>query len=370
MSDAGGRALAPEPAGAARQLVPTAPAPTRARLLPAGLGLLALGALVAARRLAPDGVAALGLGATLALAFANGANDVSKGIATLAGAGVADYGRATRWGGLWPGAGALAAAALARALVATFGAGFLAGGAGLGPAAALAVLLGALAWVLLATRTGLPVSTTHALAGAIVGVGVASVGAGGVAWGTLGRTIALPLLASPLLAVGLGLPAYALVRRLPARAPLGALHWLSSGATSFARGLNDTPKIVALGAGFAVGAGRAPWWAFLAIAAVMVAGSWAGGRRVTRTLAERVTRLDDREGLAANLATAALVGAASRLGLPVSTTHVASGAIAGVGARRGRRAVRWRTVGELALAWVVTLPVTALLAVAAYALVR
>ncbi len=83
---------------------------------------------------------------------------------------------------------------------------------------------------------------------------------------------------------------------------------------------------------------------------------------MTRTLAERVTRLDDREGLGADLATALLVGVASRLGLPVSTIHVSGAAIVGVGARRGRAAVRWRTAGEIALAWLVILPVAGLLA--------
>ena len=277
----------------------------RAALWPLALAVLML-VIQRVVRTAPDLVTPLGLAATLSLAYANGANDVSKAIATLVGAGVTDYRRAMRWGVLWTVSGAALSAVAARALVVTFSAGFLARGVHIGPAAALAIVLGALGWVLLATRTGLPVSTTHALTGAIVGVGAMSSGVGGVAWSKLAQKIAWPLAASPLLAVVLGLAALALVRAVPGQAPLTPLHWLSSGAAGLARGLNDAPKIVALGAGFAVatGHGAVPLWLVLAVAVAMGAGSWAGGRRVTQTLAERVTRLDDREGLGANLATA------------------------------------------------------------------
>ncbi|HSH79969.1 MAG TPA: inorganic phosphate transporter [Herpetosiphonaceae bacterium] len=351
------------------------PAPKRvielAHSWPAIAALLAVAILVGVGRLWPGLVMPLGLAAMLGLAYANGANDVSKGIATLVGAGVTDYRRALLWGTLWTGVGAAASAFAARELVATFSSGLLAGGARFGPQAAVAVLLGTIGWLLLATRTGLPVSTTHSITGAIVGVGTISAGVSGVAWEKVAQKVALPLALGPVLAVGLGLAAYVLLRLSPGQVPYGALHWLSSGGTSMARALNDTPKIVALGAAFAVAPGseRVPPWVFLATAAAMVAGSWAGGRRVTRTLAERVTQLDDREGLGANLATALLVGFASTQGLPVSTTHVASTAIIGVRARRGRRAVHWRTVGEVALAWLVTLPVAALIGIAAYLLV-
>lgn len=198
-----------------------------------GLALAALGALLLARGAAPGSIPALGFGAMLLLAYANGAN----------------------WGVLWMGIGAVAVAFVARALVATFGAGLLARGVGFGPEAALAVLLGALAWVLVATRTGLPVSTTHAITGAVVGVGLASAGAGGVAWDRVAQKIALPLLISPALAIARGLGASLLVRHWPGQTLVRALHWLSSGGTSLARALNDVPKIVAVGAGFAVGAG-------------------------------------------------------------------------------------------------------------------
>jgi PiT family inorganic phosphate transporter len=149
-----------------------------------------------------------------------------------------------------------------------------------------------------------------------------------------------------------------------------AAHWMSSAALSFARGLNDTPKIVALamGAAAAVAFPSAPL--YVVIALVIGAGSFLGGRRVTETLAERVTAVDPLEGLAASAVAAALVLTASFSALPVSTTHVASGAIVGVGLRSGSRSVHWGTVWNIVSAWLVTLPLSAAGAATAWVLIQ
>ena len=149
-----------------------------------------------------------------------------------------------------------------------------------------------------------------------------------------------------------------------------ALHWLSSALTSLSRGLNDTPKIVALGiAGSALlKISGFPFYAAVAIG--MGAGSLMSGFRVTETLARRVTPMSHGEGFAANLATSVLVGLASFAALPVSTTHVSSGAIIGIGLHRGADTVRWRTVADMLLAWLVTLPLSAALGAVACALLR
>lgn len=308
-----------------------------------------------------------GVSAVLALAFANGANDVSKGVATLAGAGVTDYRRALAWGTVWTGAGASLSVFLSGSLVSTFSSQLLTAGS-YDERAAIAVLLAAGGWVLAATLTGLPVSTTHALTGAIIGIGLADGGPRAVAWSELQEKVALPLILSPLSALVLALIVYGFLRTgmLPRRARIDLVHGLSSGTVSFARGMNDAPKIVAVGAVFVVTADgtQPPLWLFLAVAAAMTAGSWLGGRCVTVTLAERVTRISDREGLGANAATATLVGLASHWGFPVSTTHVASAAIAGVAIRRGPRALRWATLGQMAVAWLVTLPLVAVITMA------
>ena len=350
---------------------------------------------------------------TLFLAFTNGANDVSKGIATLVGSGVTNYRRAVLWGSVCTVLGALTAGLASQALLATFSGKGLLRNPSSAPAFLLPVALGAIGWLVIATRTGLPVSTTHSLTGALVGTALVSAGSGGLLWNAVVMKVGLPLLVSPVLSMILLLAVLPLLRPVVARfdrycvcieqrdvvTPEGVsflqsmptmevaqaqacttsvarvnaidtLHWISSGATSFFRGLNDTPKILALGiaASAAIGIATAPAYALVALA--MGAGSLIAGFRVTRTLAEKVTKITPANGFAANLVTSMLVGLASKFALPVSTTHVSSGAIIGVGVSNGGRDVRWKTVGEMLLAWMVTLPVSALIAAGAYMLIR
>lgn len=352
---------------------------------------------------------ALGLAVLAALlAYANGSNDISKGIATLVGSGVSSFQTAVVWGAVWTVCGGLLAAAASQGLVATFsGNGFLAGPIE-GPAFLSAVAAGAIGWVLVASRMGLPVSTTHAIAGALAGAGLVAQGAAALHWIVLAKKVAVPLALSPLLSVALVYAVFPLLERTVSRvetyclclerralvvesgvlsvsvtastvvAPVeecaaspavaarisavDALHWFSSALTSLARGLNDTPKIVALGVVAAAGLGVSGFPFYVAVAAAMGAGSLIAGLRVTDTLARNVTPMSSGEGLAANLVTTILVGAASLASLPVSTTHVSSGAIIGIGLHRGARSVRWSTVRDMLLAWLVTLPVAALAA--------
>lgn len=352
------------------------------------------------------------------LAWANGSNDVSKGIATLVGSGVSNLRNAVLWGTAWTVAGGLLAAFAAQGLVATFsGKGFLATPVA-GPAFLSAVAAGSLTWILFASRAGLPVSTTHAIAGALAGAGIVAQGFSRLHWSFLAKNAALPLLLSPLLSVALIYAFFPLLHRGVARVEtycvcierrrfgliahgampgissadvasavvsraeaceisptvtarvgaVDALHWVSSALTSFARGLNDTPKIVALGIAASAGLGLSSLAFYALVAAAMGVGSLAAGFRVTETLARKVTAMSPAEGFCANFVTTLLVGLASLAALPVSTTHVASGAIIGIGLHRGG-SVRWATVKEMLLAWTVTLPVAALVGGAAYALV-
>lgn len=361
----------------------------------------------------------------LALAFANGTNDVSKAIATLVGSGVTNYRTAILWGTIWTMAGAGTATLIAGAMVKTFSNGLLQAGTIISPTIALAILFGAMAWVFFASRTGLPVSTTHALTGAIVGTGLMAFAGEGLLWPAIEKKIALPLLLSPFLALCASLILHPAVRLLAARwegtclclmpasralvaidaqgstrtlfqntsfgqpvmavpsqcdraglqglvLGLDTIHWISSGLASFARGTNDAPKIVAM---LLLGSATATWpstlfqlTAFGGVALAMGLGSYFGGLRVTEVLAEKVTRMDHAEGLTANLTTSTLVLCSGWLGLPVSTTHVSSSAIIGIGLLKGLAAVRWTTVRDMVLAWVVTLPAAAGFAALAYLL--
>lgn len=360
----------------------------------------------------------------------NGTNDVSKGIATLVGSGVTNYKRAILWGTLWTGIGGLAGAYLAGAMLDTFGKGLLQRGTAPSFAAAAATILGAALWVAFASRTGLPVSTTHAIVGSLVGVAATAYGPGAVVWHSLQTKIALPLLLSPVLSLiltflttriarwagafsdtaadcvcvemqpavqavaagggGLGSSVHAfqdaslrvetgpaescaVERPAGARITLDHLHWLTSGGTSFARGLNDAPKMAAIVLAAAALAGGTPnlkLGAFVVITMGMMAGSLIGGRRVTQVLAEKVTRMNHREGFLANLLTSLLVGSGAGFGLPMSTTHVSSGAIIGIGAEAKDGRVHWKVVSQIIGAWVITLPCAAILGILAYFLLR
>lgn len=361
----------------------------------------------------------------MALAFANGANDVSKAIATLVGSGVTGYRTAILWGTAWTVLGAVLSGVIATAMVKTFSQGLLAPGVSASPNLVIAVLVGAMLWVLVASWTGLPVSTTHTLTGAIVGAGLIAFGREGLLWEGIGKKIGLPLILSPLLALALSLVLHPFTRRLVAcwegtclcvmptaralvmidgqgatrtlfqtttlgrpvmaipaqcdRAGLNGLtvgldsiHWCSSGLASLARGTNDAPKIAAM---LLLGSAIASWpsvaaqsAAIIGVAVAMGLGSYLGGLRVTKVLAEKVTRMNHSEGLSANLTTSSLVFVSALMGLPVSTTHVSSSAIIGIGLLKGVSAIHWTTVRDIVLAWVVTLPAAASLSALAYLL--
>ena len=367
----------------------------------------------------------LGIFLVALLAFANGSNDVSKGIATLVGSGVTDYRKAILWGTFWTVVGGLIGVAFSLAIVRTFTNGILSSEVNFSVSLPLAIITGAIGWILLASRLGLPVSTTHSIAGAICGAALMSVGVQGVQWGSLIHKVVLPLLLSPLLALLLNFLIFPLIRVglsgwkghclcvLPAQPAqvvqqqgkvlrvlpaepgimaftgsveqcgdqralaitvnLDSFHWLSSGLVSLARGLNDAPKMVALLMTVALFNGTHSshllGQGFVAVALGMGLGGWFAGRRVTQVLAERVTRMDHLQGFSANLTTAILVIMAAKFGLPVSTTHVSSCAIIGVGLRQGKEHINWSVVGEMVLAWMVTLPVAGLLAAGTYLLI-
>jgi PiT family inorganic phosphate transporter len=361
---------------------------------------------------------------TCFLAYSNGANDNFKGVASLYGCRAASYRTAITWATVTTFAGSIASVFLAQALLKRFsGKGLvpdtLAGSEGF----LLAVALGAAITVILATRFGFPVSTTHALTGAILGCGLVAVGTG-VNFAALGERFVLPLLLSPILAIALGALLYFLFRTLrlacglkkelcicvgveerivtlPQPGSILALrsaqtltltvdeqencreryagsmfgftaqqvmdggHFLSAGVVSFARGLNDTPKIVALLL-------LLKWmdirWGFFAVAITMAVGGLLNARRVAETMSHRITAMNHGQGFSANLTTGILVILASFFGLPVSTTHVSVGALFGIGVVTGQ--ARPRVMLNIVLSWLVTLPCAAIVAGLGYALLK
>ncbi|MBI4398294.1 MAG: inorganic phosphate transporter [Candidatus Omnitrophica bacterium] len=362
------------------------------------------------------------ISATLFVAYANGANDNFKGVATLFGSGTTDYRKALAWATVTTLAGSLAAFFLAAKLIKTFsGKGLVPDAFVSNPVFIASVILGAGLTIFVAAKTGIPISTTHGLTGALVGSGLVAVGTG-LGFSDLGKSFFVPLLASPLIAVALTVmvyPLFQLVRRftgvkkntclcvgervipvgnvavgengilsvsqlksldvildeksvcqvqavevysgslagIEIQGILDFLHFLSAGAVSFARGLNDTPKIVAL----SVAAGMLGLkWNIALVAIAIALGGIVSARKVAETMSLRITGMNHGQGFTANLITAVLVIFASRWGLPVSTTHVACGALFGIGIVNGK--ARWKTISGILLAWFLTLPMAALLA--------
>jgi PiT family inorganic phosphate transporter len=303
------------------------------------------------------------------VAFTNGANANFKGVASLYGSGTTTLRTALYWGTATTFAGSLAAMFLAEGMLKKFsGRGIVPDTLLQSPEFLTAVAIGAALTSFLATRLGFPVSTTHALVGALLGAGLAGSGTE-VQFMALGKNFLYPLFFSPIVAAVLGGLTYLILRTLRL-APdhrtrtLDVLHYISAGAASFARGLNDTPKMVAL---LLVVPGFDARWGGLAIAIVIALGGLLDADKVAETLGKKVTAMNPGQGFAASLVTAGLVTTASFHSLPVSTTHVSVGSLLGMGVTTGQ--AKWRTIGEILLAWVSTVPCGAILAAIAYGVI-
>jgi inorganic phosphate transporter, PiT family len=313
----------------------------------------------------------------LFLAFSNGANDNFKGFATVWGSGTLSYRGALILSNGATLIGGVVSLVLADGLIKQFtGRGLVDDAIAASATFSFVVAVGAGLTVMLATRLGFPISTTHALVGGLTGAGLASGSA--LQWGALGSGFMVPLLVSPILSavaafcifsvaksfrrqlspsMAGGAAAMTLDDAAPNTAALTIAHIVSAVAICFARAVNDTPKLAALllGAGVLSGVSSA-----LASTAAMVAGGWLLSRRVAETMSMKISRISPTQGTMANYVTAALVLSASRFGLPVSTTHVSVGSIIGSGAAAGR--LDLSAVRNVLLSWVVTLPLSATIA--------
>lgn len=236
-----------------------------------------------------------------------------------------------------------------------------------------ASLLGAIGWNLITWRFGLPSSSSHALIGGMVG---AALPAGmGVYWSGVVDKVVIPMVLSPIVGFAVG---YAVMlammwvfrRASPSKLRRGFRHaqWGSSTAMAFGHGMQDAAKtmgIVVLALNVAgVHTGQSiPLWVYLSCAGVMSAGTAIGGTRIMKTLGSKVVALDPPQGFAAELTgSGVLYVAAIGFGAPISTTHVISSAIMGVGATRRTRAVNWKVAVNMVKAWIYTFPGAGLIA--------
>jgi inorganic phosphate transporter, PiT family len=366
--------------------------------------------------------------ASVFLAYANGANDNFKGVATLFGSGASDYKKALWWATFTTFLGSLTALFISTKFIAAFsGKGLVPDAIANDPHFLLSVGLGAALTVFIATLSGIPISTTHSLTGALIGAGIIAAGSR-INYNILANNFFAPLLISPIVSALLAFIIYpcfkfcrislGIERQMclciadkpqgvcinadgtavlqstgisltvdqlqncqayyqgkilgfDSQGALDKLHYLSSAAVSFARGLNDTPKIAALLLvisafsfpderimPFGIPLLREKGGIFLVAAAIAI-GGLLNSRKVALTMSRRITRMNHGQGFSANVVTAFLVIFASRLGLPVSTTHVSCGSLFGIGLMNKEANVL--VIRQIILAWVLTLPLAGIL---------
>jgi inorganic phosphate transporter, PiT family len=251
------------------------------------------------------------------------------------------------------------------------------------PPIVFAGLIGAIAWNLATWWFGLPSSSSHALIGGVVGATFAAQGASAVNGSGLVEKVIVPALIAPPLAMlvaGLGI---VIIYRIAGHQPPGFVarafrhgQWISGALFSLSHGTNDAQKtmgviFLALVANGNLSANAdVPTWVIVSAASAIAAGTYVGGWRIIRTMGSRIIKMDPAQGFAAQSAGAAVILSASHAGFPLSTTHVISGGIMGAGAAKRFSAVRWGVAGNIAVAWVLTLPCAAAVGALTFAVVR
>jgi PiT family inorganic phosphate transporter len=308
--------------------------------------------------------------------FLNGLHDAANSIATVVSTRVLRPQYAVMWAAFF---NFIAFLFFGLHVAQTVGTGIVAADA-VDAAVIFGALIGAICWNLITWWLGIPSSSSHALIGGLAGAAVTKAGLGSIVWSGLGITAAA-IVFSPLLGFFLALllvltVSWVFVRSSPSAVDntFRTLQFVSASLYSLGHGGNDAQKtmgIIAvllysqglLGATFYI-----PLWVILSCQAAMALGTLVGGWRIVHTMGSRITRLHPVQGFCAEAGGAITLFLATYFGIPVSTTHTITGAIIGVGAARKTAAVRWNVASDVILAWIVTLPATALFGAAFYEL--
>lgn len=239
----------------------------------------------------------------------------------------------------------------------------------------VAILIAAIIWNLITWYYGIPSSSSHALIGGIIGGGLAAAGPGALHSDGILKVVK-GLFLSPVIGATIGFSIMLILMWSFRKVPPGKLNkgfrgaqLLSAGVMAFSHGMGDAQKsmgiiVMALVAGGFMGVSEmfVPMWVKLLCAGAMAMGTAAGGWRIIKTLGHKMIKLQPIHGFAAEAAASTVILTASTWGVPVSTTHCISGGIMGVGATRRLNAVRWDVASQMAFAWVLTIPATALIA--------
>jgi len=249
------------------------------------------------------------------------------------------------------------------------------------PAVVFGALVGAMFWNVVTWLKGIPSSSSHALVGGLVGAGVAHAGIAGIQWNGLNKTL-IAIVLSPTLGLILTMAIMLMTSWMGLRASArGAersfrgLHLVSAGAYSLGHGLNDAQKTMGIitvllySTGYLHGEFAVPHWVALSCYVAIGLGTLTGGWRIIETMGTRITKLNQHQGFSASTGGSIMLFVASYLGIPVSTTHTITGCVIGAGAARRASAVRWGVARNVMVAWIITIPASAIVAALFYYLI-
>jgi len=316
--------------------------------------------------------------------YINGFHDAANAIATVVSTGVLPIRTAVMIAGVFNFVGAVTGTAVAKTIASGF-----ADPAVVSQTVVLGALIGAIAWNLITWWKGIPSSSSHALIGALGGAVVAHAGLHAFKWSALVSKVLVPLIVSPLLGF---IAAFVLMivllwvvkgmRPSFVHKASRRLQLVSASAMALSHGSNDAQKsmgiitlalVAFVGTGGATHSGLPAWvfpgkgdqvplWVIVACAGAIGLGTMAGGKRIIKTMGTKIIKISPLQGFAAETAGALTIMGASRLGVPVSTTHCINACIMGVGSSKRISAVRWGVAGNIVVAWVLTIPLSGAMA--------
>jgi PiT family inorganic phosphate transporter len=306
--------------------------------------------------------------------FLNGLHDAANSIATIVSTRVLRPQYAVAWAAFF---NFIAFAVFGLHVAQTIGTGIIEPSV-IDPQVIFAALIGAIMWNLITWALGMPSSSSHALIGGLLGAGISKAGIHVMVWSGLSKTL-LAIVLSPFVGFVLALMLTAIVSWAAVRSTPFAvdrafriLQFASASLYSLGHGGNDAQKTMGIIAVLLYSQGHlgtefsVPFWVVLSCQAAMALGTLLGGWRIVRTMGLRITKLNPMQGFCAETGGAATLFMATYLGIPVSTTHTITGAIVGVGAARRVSAVRWNVASSIVVAWIFTIPASALVAAITY----
>jgi PiT family inorganic phosphate transporter len=317
---------------------------------------------------------AIGIGLALAFDFGNGRNDAANAVSTVVATRVLSLEAAVFLSAFF---NFVAAFVFSTAVAATVGKGIVDPGA-INVYVVISALLSAIVWIYGLAWLGIPISSSHSLIGGLIGATIAAAGAGAVNVGGVAKIVAF-IFVAPLLGMLLSyvfsLFVFFIVKRTPPSLVQGyfrKLQLISVSVLSLGHGSNDAQKTIGVVAlllfigGFSGTAFNIPWWVIMMSYLTIAVGTLVGGRNIVKTMATKITKLRPIDGFCAETAGAASVIGCSIFGIPVSTTHVISGSISGVGMLKRTTAVNWNVARRIVYAWFLTIPLTAFAAALIY----